>query len=156
MIFEGRIAISAVMLAIFAGMVLYAATFPPEARTLPWIIGIPGLLLSAAQFWIEVRTPAEASGEPSGETSVDAGPRAVRREWIMFGWVAAFILGVLLFGFILAGPVLVAAYLRIDWNERWTVVLASAAICFAILYGVFERALGMDVFAGLVTEWFWS
>lgn len=147
MIFEGRIAISAIMLAIFAGMVGYAATFPPEARTLPWIIGIPGLALSAAQFVIELRTPSDRTTEPDGE------PRPWRREWVMFGWVAAFIFGVLLFGFILAGPVLVAAYLRLDWNERWTVVLGSALVCFAILYGVFERALGMDVFAGLVTEW---
>jgi hypothetical protein len=74
----------------------------------------------------------------------------------MFGWVAAFIGGVLLFGFVLAGPVLVSAYLRIDWNERWTVLLASAPIRFGILYGVFERALGMDVCGGHVTEWFWN
>jgi putative Ca2+/H+ antiporter (TMEM165/GDT1 family) len=143
MIFEGRIAISAVMLAIFAGMVGYAATFPAEARMLPWVIGIPGLVLCVAQLVTEIRNRPEKQIDPA-ET---------RRELMMFGWIAAFILGVLLFGFILAGPVLVAAYLWFDWREQPQVIAISAAICFAILYGVFERALGMDLFPGLVTGW---
>ena len=143
MIFEGRIAISAIMLAIFAGMVGYAVTFPPEARTLPWVIGIPGLVLCIAQLVTEIRNRPEKKIDPA-ET---------RRELVMFGWVAAFIIGVLLFGFILAGPVLLAAYLWFDWREPPRVIAISAAICFAILYGVFERALGMDLFAGLVTGW---
>jgi hypothetical protein len=143
MIFEGRIAISVIMLAIFAGMVGYAFTFPAEARFLPWVIGIPGLVLCAAQLIIELRTRPEKSHDPA----------KTRRELVMFGWVAGFIAGVLLFGFIIAGPLMLAAYLWFDWKEPPRVIVISAVLCFAILYGVFEKALGMDLFPGLVTAW---
>src|SRR5688572_8355643 len=120
MIFEGRIVVSFIMLAIFAGMVLYALTFPADARFLPWVIGIPGLIFSLAQFVIELRVPAAPPREP----------RERRRELKMFGWFVLFIVGILLFGFVYAGPVLVAAYLYFDWNERPLVVILSALVAF--------------------------
>jgi hypothetical protein len=144
MIFEGRILISVIMLAILAGMVGYAATFPAEARFLPWVIGVPGVLLCAAQLVNELRS---RPGKPVAE------PAERRRELMMFGWVAIFIAGILLFGFIIASPVLVAAYLHLDWRERPLAIALSAGLCWATLYLVFERALGMDLFDGLVFAW---
>jgi hypothetical protein len=143
MIFEGRVAISAIMLAIFAAMVGYAFTFPAEARFLPWVVGFPGLLLCAAQLIVELRNPPEKNLEPG----------TTRRELVMFGWVAGFIASILLFGFIIAGPLMLAAYLWFDWREPPRVIAISAALCSAILYGVFEKALGMDLFPGLATGW---
>ena len=143
MIFEGRILISFIMLALFAGMVGYAYTFPADARFLPWVIGIPGLLFSIAQFIIELRNPATERREPEER----------RRELKMFAWFVAFIVAILLFGFIYAGPVLVAAYLYFDWNERPLVVIVSALVAFAIFFGVFEWALELRLFDGFLGRW---
>jgi hypothetical protein len=143
MIFEGRIVVSAVMLAIFAAMVGYAATFPADARFLPWVIGIPGLVFSIAQFVIELR---------SGESEARS-PEERRRELKMFAWLVAFIVAILLFGFVYAGPALVAAYLYFDWRESPLTVLASALVAFAIFYGVFERALELRLFDGFLGPW---
>ena len=68
----------------------------------------------------------------------------------MFGWFVAFIVGILLFGFVYAGPVLVAAYLWFDWNEKPLTVLISALVAFGIFYGVFEWALELRLYAGLL------
>jgi hypothetical protein len=140
MIFEGRILVSVIMLALFAGMVLYAATFPADARFLPWVIGIPGLLFCIGQLVLELRR---------GKSEARA-PEERRRELKMFAWLIAFIVGILLFGFVYAGPVLVAAYLYFDWNERPLTVLISALVAFAIFYGVFEWALELRLFGGLL------
>jgi small-conductance mechanosensitive channel len=140
MIFEGRIIISVVMLALFAGMVLYAFSFPPDARFLPWVIGIPGLLFCIGQLALELRS-GKSEARPSEER---------RRELKMFAWLIAFIVGILLFGFVYAGPVLVAAYLYLDWNERPLTVLISALVAFAIFYGVFEWALELRLFGGFL------
>jgi hypothetical protein len=143
MIFEGRIIVSVVMLAIFAGMVLYAFTFPPDARFLPWVIGIPGLLFCIAQLAIELRSrPPEPRPAREG-----------RRELKMFAWFVAMIAGILLFGFVYAGPALIAAYLYFDWNERPLTVVISALVAFAILYGVFEQALELRLFGGFLGRW---
>ncbi len=143
MMSEGRIVISAIMLAIFAGMVGYAATFPPAARFLPCVIGIPGLLFSVGQLVIELRSGTPEAFEPA----------ECRREWRMFAWLVSFIAAILLFGFVYAGPVMVAAYLYFGWHERPLSVLIAALVAFAIFYGVFEWALELRLFDGFLGRW---
>ena len=140
MIFEGRIVVSLIMLALFAGMVGYAFTFPADARFLPWVIGIPGLLFCIGQLIIELRD----------RTTEERDPSERRRELKMFAWFVAFIVAILLFGFVYAGPVLVAAYLYFDWHERPVVVLTSAIVAFAVLFGIFEWALELRLFGGFL------
>jgi hypothetical protein len=143
MISEGRIVVSAIMLALFAGMVGYAATFPADARFLPWVIGIPGLLFAIAQFAIELRSRAPEERDPA----------ELRLEIRMFAWLVGFVAGILVFGFVVAGPALVAAYLYFDWNERPLTVLLSALVTFAIFYGIFEWALELRLFDGFLWRW---
>jgi hypothetical protein len=141
---EGRLLVSAIMLVAFAAAVGLAFTYAPEARFLPLVIGIPGLLLSAIQFVKELR---EKNPEPA-VTSQEH-----RREGRMFAWFIAFVAGLVLFGFLYAGPALVAAYLYFSGREKWYVALGAAAFAWAILYGVFERFLGLPLFEGLLAQW---
>ncbi len=143
MIKEGRVLTSAVMLALFAGMAGYALTFPPKARFLPLVIGIPGLVLCIAQMLLEHRSHKHEEREP-GE---------VRREFVMFGWFGLFIVAILIFGFAYAGPVLVGAYLHFDWRERPLVSIGAGLVTFAVLYGVFEWALELRLYGGLLDGW---
>jgi hypothetical protein len=143
MIFEGRIVVSVIMLAVFAGMVGYAITFPPDARFLPWVIGIPGLIFCIGQLYLEL-SRGHSEARPAEER---------RRELIMFGWLVVFIAGILLFGFVYAGPVLIAAYLYLDWHERPLTCLLSALVAFGIFYGIFERALELSLYGGFLDRW---
>lgn len=140
---EGRTITAGIMFAIFLVMVGLSFTYEPDARFLPLVIGIPGLLLAAAQFAIEIKTPSEKSPAPA----------EVSAEWAMFGWFVLFAGGIVLFGFPYAGPVLVAAYLYLSWNEKWYVCLAAGIFAWAVLYGVFEQFLGLPLFEGLAYQW---
>ena len=140
---EGRILISGLMVAIFAIAVGLSFTYAPEARLLPLVIGIPGLVLSVVQLvkeWREHGVPVVTSEEHV-------------REFRMFAWFIAFVGGLVLFGFPYAGPLLVAAYLYFSGGEKWYVALIAALMAWSILYGVFERFLGLPLFGGLVTQW---
>ena len=70
----------------------------------------------------------------------------------MFLWFVAFTFGVLLFGFVYAGPLLLAVYLRVSWKETWLTIAISAGLLWAILYGIFQNLLGIPVFEGLITQ----
>lgn len=140
---EGRILTSFIMVAIFATAVGLAFTYDPDARLLPLVIGIPGLVLSLIQFVKELRE----QGEPV-VTSEEH-----RREGSMFLWFIAFVLGLVLFGFLYAGPLLVAAYLYFSGKEKWYAALGAAAFAWVVLYGVFERFLGLPLFEGLAVQW---
>ena len=139
---EGRILASGIMVAVFAIAVGLSFTYAPDARLLPLVIGIPGLLLSLLQFAKEWREAAPAA-IPDAERS---------REKRMFAWFFLFVGGLVLFGFLIAGPLLVASYLYFSGREKWYVALAAAVFAFAVLYGVFERFLGLPLFEGLVTQ----
>ena len=140
---EGRILVSGIMVVVFATAVLLSFGYAPEARFLPLVIGIPGLLLSVAQLIKELRD------HPGGFTI----PEERRREAKMFAWFIVFVGGLVLFGFMVAGPALVAAYLYFSGRERWYMALGAAVLAWAILYGVFERFLGLPLFEGLVWQW---
>jgi hypothetical protein len=141
---EGRILVSAIMLLAFTTAVGLSFTYAPEARFLPLVIGIPGLLLSGVQLIKELREPTVAPAVTKEEHV---------REGRMFAWFIAFVVALVLFGFLYAGPALVAAFLYFSGREKWYVALAAAAFAWVVLYGVFERFLGLPLFEGLVFQW---
>jgi hypothetical protein len=140
---EGRILVSGIMVVVFATAVLLSFTYAPDARFLPLVIGIPGLLLSAVQLIKELREHPE----------IVIVPEERRREARMFAWFVTFVGGLVLFGFLYAGPALVAAYLFFSGRERWYMALGAAFVTWAILYGIFERFLGLPLFDGLISQW---
>jgi hypothetical protein len=129
-------------------MVGLAFTYPGDARFLPLVIGIPGLVLCGVQLMIELR------GKDPDEKTYTSADRIA--ELKMFGWFAAFIFGLILFGFPYAGPILVGLYLHFSWGEKWYVSLGAAAFAFAVLHGLFNYVLGLPLFEGLVYSWIYG
>ena len=139
---EGRIATAGVMLAIFVIMVGLALTYPDEAKVLPLVIGIPGTIFTAIQFVTELRTKSDT------HTTRHERLAEVR----MFGWFVFFVVGIILSGFLFAGPVTVAIYLHVSWREKWYVTLGAALFVLAVIYGMFEQVLALPLFEGLIPE----
>ena len=146
---EGRILTAGIMLLIFAAMVAMATTYPGDARLLPLVIGIPGLVLCIIQFVIELRT------KPGADEKVFTAEDRMA-ELKMFGWFAVFVFGIILFGFPYAAPLIVALYLHFSWGERWYVSLGAAAFAWAVLHGIFDYVLGLPLFEGLVYQWIYG
>ena len=59
---SGKLCMSAVMLSIFVVMVGIATQYPPQARFMPLVIGIPGIVLCAIQLFIEFRARRLSKG----------------------------------------------------------------------------------------------
>jgi hypothetical protein len=54
-----------------------------------------------------------------------------------------------LMGFIIAIPLFVVSYMR--WlGTRWRVATISALLMLALVYGVFELAIGIDLYRGII------
>ena len=137
---DGRRLTSLAMFAIFAGMAGVAASYPPDARLLPLLVGTTGAVLALVQV---IRDLSQAAGR---EISAD---RWARREWGYLAWFAAMVAGVVLFGFLVGGPVVVFAFLRWAQGERTVVAAALALLCPAVIFSVFEVLLEIEVFRGL-------
>ena len=144
---QGRIATTLVMLAIFAGMTAMALGFPSKASMVPLLIGVPGTLLCAVQLVLDLRRGPEAAAEPPKPESAGPPPG---REAFMLLWLAAFTLGLLAFGFLGAGPILVFLYLWAGERETLGVALFAAAGTFAVLWAGFVWLLELTLFPGLI------
>ena len=141
---SGAVAFS-VGLAALAGYAVYAALrWPPKAALFPLVMGIPLLVLAAAQVILELRALA-APVEPAG---------AGRRVLAVFAWMAGFVALVLFGGFAAAVPIFVFLYLRLDSRESWLLSGVLAAAAWGFFHLVFQRLLHFPFEAGLITDWF--
>lgn len=142
---DGRVALAALMLAIFVGMDAMAATYPFKAALFPLVVGVPGAALCLFQLLVELR-PAPLA-QPQAEPK---HARPIKRELQLIAWWCTFVAGVLLFGFLIATPVLLYAYLRFDSHEPHWRALLFAVAGIAVLYGVFSELLSTQLWPGFL------
>ena len=148
MILNGRIITTAVMLAIFGGMSVIALSYPDKARFLPLLISVPATLMCLAQLVFDVRGALhDRSAESTAEAALEY-PREIK----MFFWLALFFVGIMSFGFLVAAPVLVFAFLRFGEKETWTAAILGGLGAWIILYGIFTKLLELFLFEGFITR----
>lgn len=136
-------ALSLTFLIIFAAAAIVAKIhYPPEAASMPLIIGSIGAALSLLQLIVELR----ASRNPAFEERV-----RLSKDLPVYLWVWSFVAAVVAFGFVIAAPVMLFVYLRFRSRESWWLSLLLSAVVLGLLYGMFQRALGVSLFEGLVT-----
>jgi hypothetical protein len=138
-----RIILAGLMFCIFAAMVGMASTYPANAAFVPLVIGVPGTVLCLIQLGVELRTAR------AGRTTAPA--RDVRGEWLMFAWLFGFVASVILFGFLVAAPFVLFAYLRFKAKAPYWLCGLIALGGLALVYGVFEYTLQVTLFEGLLT-----
>lgn len=171
-----------VMLAIFAVMVGVAATYPEDARFMPFVVGIPALALCALQLALDLWTrrhpaaPTDAlsaieaaeqrasrllghevrldapRGRPAPEVRAD--PTAlVRREFIVWGYFLGLIGAILLFGFRISVPLFLIVFLRLFAKAGWVFTLGLSIAASVVALVLFEKVLGMTLHSGFVTDY---
>jgi hypothetical protein len=140
--FTSTVALSLTFLLIFTSAVVVAKlNYPAEAASMPLIIGGCGAVLSLLQLIVELRASRGVY-----EEQID-----LRKDIPIYLWVWSFVVAIVAFGFVLAAPVMLFIYLRWRSRESWWLSLLLSAGTLALLYGLFQVALGVPLFEGLVT-----
>jgi len=131
--------LSFTFLVIFSGAFAIAGLgYPPKAALMPLLVGGVGACLSLLQLVRDLRH----------RPAVD--PIDLSRDLPIYLWVWAFVMAFVAFGFILAAPPMVLIYLRFRAREGWGISLVLAVGVFAVMYGLFQGMLGVDLFEGLL------
>jgi hypothetical protein len=158
--------LTVIMLAIFTVMVTMAFGFPADARFMPFIVGIPGVVLCLAQLLADWRNaqlaPAAAAADLipafSGPPLPDTGQpelsesETVRREIVLWSYFLGFVGGLLLLGFWTSVPVLLVSFLRFQASLSWKAALAAGLGATLLLYLVFEVLLRIRLHPGFATK----
>jgi len=128
---------------IFGAFVLYAAlTLGPQARLMPLLVAVPGFGFSGLQLWLDFRSLSESSNE---QAFLEA------QQWRILFWIAACIPVIVLFGFDIGTPVMVATYHCLVQRERLTITVLSSAVAWFLIAIMLDRFFGAQLFPGLLT-----
>jgi hypothetical protein len=172
---KGSVFVAVVMLAIFVTMVGIALTqYPAQARFMPLVVGIPGIVLCVLQLFLELRRrpvavapagnepgsqhPASAQavagdGELTATRSVLPAAGAARREIILWLTFIALVTSLILFGFWLTIPVFLVLFLRCYGHDSWRFSLVLSLVASAVLYLVFAQVLKVVLHGGFITQY---
>ena len=171
------------MLAIFIVMVAVASTYPPAARFMPFTVGIPAIALCLLQLALDVYRSRHPQADESRDTLKQAedqvarmaGRRVqfempsdnalftdsphdererVRREIIAWGYFLALIAGILLFGFRIAVPVFLIAFLRFQAETSWRNAVVYGGLGAFAMFLLFEKLLKVTLHTGFLTDFF--
>jgi len=152
------VTVALVVFGIFAAMVGAAVGYTYEARLVPLVVGVPALLLAAWQLrQAFVRRPSEAPPPavggryPGSDTDAEADRRS--NEALAVLWLLVFTTIVIIGGLVVGGTIGVMACQRIWLRETWRTTALGGAMAIFVLHVCLGRALGFELFEGLVAEW---
>ena len=152
--------LTVVMLVIFTTMTLIALGYPAGAQFMPLIVGIPGIVLCLIQLgsdYYYARKGGAVTVVPGVGEHVDPealpefGPHTIKSEirtWIYF---LVFMTGVLLFGFIIAVPIMIFTYLAREAKASLVSSGIAALVTVTVMYLMFERLLHLQLHPGFIT-----
>lgn len=171
-----------VMLAIFVAMVAVASSYPAGARFMPFVVGIPAILLCLLQIWLDIRAAKEAArpkdrrcemeiaeermsqmtgrhmtfeaAHMAPEITVSENPTGIAesREFVIWAYILALVAGILFFGYAVSIPVFILLFLRWEAKCTWTKAALYAGVGSSILLFVFTYVLKFQLHMGFITE----
>ena len=123
--------------------------WPNIAKIMPvYVAAIPGLILVLVQLYREATNWEGRRGGSGGGIEMDEVREVTldkkvefRRTLTFFAWFIGGALGIWLLGIVIALPLLVFLYARIEGKEKWITSLIMAACTYLLIWGLFEYML---------------
>jgi hypothetical protein len=135
-----------------AGALYISFSIPKDAKVLPLMFLIPGVMLAGWNLLTELRPPADAANQ--NEEPVETG----RKGLFYLIFLAALALPLLswLLGITIGLPLFMFIYLRWVSREKWGVVIFSTILSWVILYLGFEVLMRSNFERGVIFDLFLS
>lgn len=164
---RGSFLFTAILFVFVLIMMAVSFTYSFEARLVPWIVGIPTLLLLFASLTLEFFPGALRALEmgieavwggvmpESGENAEDehiAGPLNPARLLQVITWIISFFATTFIFGFFVSAGLFLFFFLMIEGRIQWLKAMVVAVSLVVLLYFVVERGLMLSLWPGVILE----
>ena len=127
-----------------------------KVKLMPLLTSGFTILLSLIALVQDMKSGSEATMPTDEEGDVIEDEEKIRTPigdyFKAFGWVAALIVVVYFFGFLIATPSWMFFYLWKTGTKRWQAIVVGVGLT-AILYGVFTMVLQVELFQGVAVKW---
>ena len=145
---RASIGLSAVVMALSGYAVFAATAWPWKAALFPLAIGIPLFCLAATELlwaWLGAEEKRDAM-----ELALSTDAVAGRRVVLAAAWMLAFFAAIVLLGFMIAVPLFLFLYLKVQAREGWAMSIGLTLVAFAAFYGLFDALLHLPFPAGVL------
>lgn len=138
-----------VIMAVSLAVILGALTLEYQSiKVLPIIVGSIVFILAA----ITLIRDLWAKEKPKGAVEQGEKETELRRYWPTAAWIASFALAIYLLGFLIAIPLFILSYLKLQ-GRGWLRGIIIAGITTSLVYLAFELALQVKLYRGLLFTW---
>ncbi|MFC2009862.1 tripartite tricarboxylate transporter TctB family protein [Chloroflexota bacterium] len=133
--------------------------YSEKARQIPLLIGIPtvmlGILLLVSERFpklIAIFNIDLGDSKVAGDDKITSDEKQTQKKVIHFmGWLGAYVIMVLLVGFLVAAPIITFLYLKYTAHISWIKTLLFTVIVVGIIeYAAFEFLMKADMFKGIL------
>ena len=144
----------AVFLVIGTGLFLTRG-WPPETALFPEVGCIVVLLVTLISLIGELFRGGGTKERPDGWVSSQRSEdRSLERAPLIFGWLAALLVGVWALGYEFAAVAFVFFYMKITGKQSWKISILFTVFSFLFLFSVFRLLLGVIWPHGALWEMF--
>jgi hypothetical protein len=154
--YSGKHFVSPCLMAIAVGVIITAIKWPFKTALFPTIVGVFIFFGAMAEFllnFFESKDIVTKQGAVDFQLSEDVDQAlATRRTLLGFAWIIGFFLFILLFGFLIAVPLMVFLFLKVQAKERWGISLLLTGLALLFFYGLFIWLLNTPFSAGWILE----
>ncbi len=155
---SGDLYVFAVIFAIALLVIIWSSFIETqvESKVLPLVIGGFALVLAAIGLVKEARVgtslPVAAKSEPREPATRAQSRTETVRYLLNLAWLWGLGIGIYLAGYAAAIFLFVLLYMK--WlDAKWRTAIVCAIISPIVVYGVFQLALKMDLYRGLLFSW---
>ena len=130
----------------------YGSSFPTmKSKLVPIISAGVILILGLVELRKELLSVAKDKKEATAEAeNAEVGTEYELRRYLqMGGWMVALAAGIYVLGFLIAVPLFIITYLKLN-NRGWLISIGVAGAMEAFIYGVFVFGLRIDLYPGVI------
>jgi TctA family transporter len=168
--FEPRFLFALFFVGLFGFALIDATTWNFEAKIIPMIVCIGGLVACGASLLNDIFAKPSL-GQPGDKAAsaptltnkphmdivsqVEHMPASVKlgRGAMFFGWMIGFLASMSVIGLIPTVPIFIVGYMRLEGNERWRVTLIYAAAMTLFVYALFDQLLAIPWPPTVIGDW---
>ena len=144
-------------LILVSGYAIFAASrWSFKTGFFPLAVAIPLLVLTLIHLGLERFGAAETKRGPAidADFASEVPPEIARRRvFVLFCWMAAFIVSVFLIGFPATVPLFLFSFLKFQSRTGSTTAVLLTVVTWAVFHGLFERLVRIQFEAGVVQTW---
>lgn len=144
---ESYVLISIMLLMLFVIATVVRSPYI-EVKLLPTIIGIFVFVLTTIELWRAQRTKKATVMQEESHERLESGVE-LSRFIAVISWILGFAVGVFFVGIVPAAAIFSFTYLKLQ-RKTWFISAGYAFILTSLIYMVFELALKLDLYKGLI------